>query len=312
MKSNLAENEMNGIESRPYHDTDLPLLQNTLAGWIQAADGCGYYNVGHLAYWIYEILRGRCPIGDLVRIWEDKVAIVGIEINLLFETAFQVLASPSYRSTDVEVKMLRSAFEATRRSMGENKQDNAAVVTDVFSCDAIRIDLLGWLGFEQYRLWDHIAERSLCEPIPLVHLPGGFNIRSATVDDYTQLAQVRNDAFDAGWTPEIYRNEVMRKPGYQPEREIVVLAPDERIAALTVIRLDRVNKIGLFEPVATRCAFRRRGLARALMLHGLHAMKNLGMETAIVEYEAANLPASELYRGLGFQKRYETLGYRRT
>lgn len=93
--------------------------------------------------------------------------------------------------------------------------------------------------------------------------------------------------------------------------EILAFALDGQVAALTVIRLDPANKIGLFEPVATRPAFRRRGLVRALMLHGLCEMKSLGIETARVEYEAANLPAGELYRRLGFQKRYETLGYRR-
>ncbi|MBN1937546.1 MAG: GNAT family N-acetyltransferase [Anaerolineae bacterium] len=301
---------MNGIESRPYQDDDLPLLQDAFAGWIQKAGICGYYTVGHLAHWIYEVLRGRHPVADLVRVWEDEAAIIGIEINLLFETAFYVFISLAYRGTDVEIEMLQSAFETTCRLTHEKKQDNSAVFTDVFSCDAIRIDLLAQLGFEQHRLWDHVAECDLSEPIPQVHLPDGFSIRPATTDDYTQLALARNDIFDTDWTPEMYRDQVMQKPGYQPEREIVVVAPNEQIMALTIIRLDQVNKIGLFEPVGTRHAFRRRGLAQAMMTHGLHEMKNLGMETAIVEYEAANLAASELYRRLGFRKKYETWGYK--
>ena len=51
--------------------------------------------------------------------------------------------------------------------------------------------------------------------------------------------------------------------------------------------------------------------ARAMMLHALRDMRALGMETATVEHAADNLPALELYRGLGFEKRWETFGYRR-
>lgn len=300
---------MNEIASRPYRDNDRPLLQGTLAGWIRASGG--YYSAGHLGYWIEECLCARYPAGDLVRVWEHKTVVIGIEIDFLFETAFYVLTDPAYRGRDVEITMLRSAFETTRRLMDENNRGSAAVVTDVFSCDLTRIELLTRLGFEPYRVWDHIVERSPTGAIPPICLPDGFSIRAATMDDYAQLAWVRNEAFEAGWTPEAYRDRVMCKPGYRPECEILALAPDGQVAALTVIRLDPINKIGLFEPVATRPAFRRRGLARALMLHGLCEMKSLGIETARVEYEAANLPAGELYRRLGFQKRYETLGYQR-
>lgn len=101
----------------------------------------------------------------------------------------------------------------------------------------------------------------------------------------------------------------MRKPGYQPEREIVVIAPDLSIAACTVIRLDEINRSGLFEPLATRRDYQRRGLARAMMLHGLREMQRLEMTTAAVEYDATNLPALELYRRLGFAVKHETLGY---
>jgi ribosomal protein S18 acetylase RimI-like enzyme len=185
------------------------------------------------------------------------------------------------------------------------------VVTDVFSCDDLRVALLRRLGFVEDRLWDHITERDLGGPIGEPDLPDGFTIRPASIDDVPQLAEVRNDAFDAGWSPEQYRDEVMLKPGYRPERELLVIAPDGRVAAFTVTWLDVENRLGLFEPVGTHSDFRRMGLARALMLHALAEMKALGMETATVEHLADNMAARELYRGLGFEKRFETVGYTR-
>jgi ribosomal protein S18 acetylase RimI-like enzyme len=298
------------IKSRPYIDNDLPYLQDALASWLQEAGGCGYYHVGNIPHWIYGTLQGHHSVGDLVQVWEDGPNLVGMAINFLFDTAFQVFTSPAYRGTEVEIEMLQSAFETTLRFMKETKQAGASVVTDVFSCDDTRKELLARLGFEEYKLWDHINERSLSEPIPEAQLPGDFIIRSATMEDDEQLAMGRNDAFGADWTPELYRAEVMQKPGYQPNREIIVVAPDRRIAAFTVIWLDEVNKIGLFEPVGTLRDFQRRGLARALMLYALREMKKLGMEIATVEHDATNLAAFGLYQSLGFRKRYETLGYK--
>jgi hypothetical protein len=47
------------------------------------------------------------------------------------------------------------------------------------------------------------------------------------------------------------------------------------------------------------------------MLAGLGELRRLGMATATVEHDATNVAAGALYRSLGFEKRYETLGYRR-
>ena len=184
-------------------------------------------------------------------------------------------------------------------------------MTDVFGCDEVRAALLARLGFRRYRLFDHLTERGLHGAIPRPVLPEGFAVRSATLDDAEQLAAVRNSAFDAGWSAAAFREQVMRRPGYRPERELLAVAPGGQVAAFTVTWLDDLNKVGHFEPVGTQRDFRRRGLGRALLLHGLRELRRLGMETATVQHDAANLAASDLYRGLGFERRFETFGYRR-
>ncbi|MCG8352952.1 MAG: GNAT family N-acetyltransferase [Chloroflexales bacterium] len=297
------------IQARPYIDNDLTRLQAALAGWINVAGDCGYYHVGNLPHWIYALLRGRRPVGELVQVWGEGVRIVGIAVTCLFDNAFQVFASPLRRGTDAEFLMLQSAFETTRRFVQASRRDDATVTTDVFSCDTARMELLARLGFAQYRLWDHINERSLSKAIPAAHAPDGFRIRSATLDDAAQLALVRNDAFVTDWSAELYRTEVMQKPGYHPKNEIVVVAPDGQIVAFTVIHFDPVNKVGLFEPVGVRRAFQRRGLARAMMLYAMYEMQRQGMTMAMVNHDATNQAARELYRNLGFRKKYETLGY---
>lgn len=302
---------MTKIQPRAYTDADLPRLQVALATWIQEAGECGYYHPGNIAHRIYEGYTGSRPRQELVQLWLEGADLIGFAYNFVFDAGFLLFTSPRYRGSGVEKAMLQQAYETTRRYVKATRREDQSVITDVYDCDQTRIDLLTDLGFEQYRTWDWITERSLNAPIAEPRLPEGFTIRGATLDDFAQLAVIRNNTFGGDWTPALYRTQVMQSPGYQPENELVVLAPDGRFAAFTVIRLDPLNKVGLFEPVGTHSDFRRLGLARALMTRGLREMQRQGMERAIVEHTAENLPARELYLSLGFVKKYETLGFQR-
>lgn len=100
----------------------------------------------------------------------------------------------------------------------------------------------------------------------------GFSFRSARgMEEAAALTAVHNGAFGSIWTPELYRY-VMQSPGYAPERELVIQAPDGTFAAFTVTWHDPLNRMGLFEPVGVHRDFQRRGFGRALMLYGLQRL----------------------------------------
>ncbi len=299
---------MSGIRARPYADPDLPLLQQTVANWISVAGRCGYDHVGELPHRIYENLRGRWPVGDVVHLWDDAEGLAGIVITMRFGVAFDVFAAPRHRGGVAEREMLRAAFDTTARLMSGTGEP--FVLTDVFDCDADRIRLLSDLGFEHFRNWEHVRECDLTA-MDFGTGTGGFVLRSARFEDADQLAIARNDCFGENWSGERYRAEVMEKPGYDPEREVVAEAVDGRIAAFAVYWLDHLNKTGHFEPVGTHSGFQRRGLARAVMLHAMRQMRELGLTIVTVNHLADNTSARKLYESLGFMKRHETLGYRR-
>ncbi|GFJ92697.1 hypothetical protein Prum_063390 [Phytohabitans rumicis] len=287
---------------RAYRDADLVPLQETVAGWIAEAGRCGYDHIGELPHRIYENLRGGGS--ELVWLWEDGVDIAGLAITMRFGSAFDVVTAPALRGTPAELSMLRFAYEATARQTTDEY-----VLTDVFDCDTTRIAQLERLGFERFRTWDDANECVLPDAIAPPSVPDGFLVRSARLDDADQLAAARNSSFDADWTGEQYRAAVMTKPGYDPDREIVVEAPDGRIAAFTVYWVDARNRIGHFEPVGTHADFRRRGLARAAMLHAMERMRAAGMTLVTVNHNTDNIGARRLYDSIGFTKRHETHGY---
>jgi len=62
-------------------------------------------------------------------------------------------------------------------------------------------------------------------------------------------------------------------PGYTPELDLVAVSADGTFASYCICWLDPVSKIGEFEPVGTRAAYRGKGLGKALMLAGLRRLK---------------------------------------
>lgn len=299
------------LTARPYTDGDLADLQAALADWRAQAGGCGYCHVGDLAHRVYEGLRAGARTGRLVRVWTDASGVAGMAICGRYDTAFDVFTRPSLRGAQAEVAMLADAYEVTRTVMAGSDKADSWAVSDVYGCDETRARLLTELGFERYRLWDHLTSRSLKTPLPAASLPAGYTVRGATPADADRLAAVRNEAFGGSWTGPQFRDLVLTRPGYRPDRDLVAVAPDGRFAAFATTWLDEVNAIGHFEPVGTSSAFRRLGLARAVMCHGLAELQRQGMTTATVEHDASNEAAAALYTGLGFSKQCETYGFRR-
>jgi len=103
----------------------------------------------------------------------------------------------------------------------------------------------------------------------------------------------------------------MRSPVYNPQQDIVVSAPDGRIASFCKLWLDPVNRVGNFEPVGTHPDFQRRGLGRAVMLEGLHRLQAWGMTSAILGTGVKNVPAIRLYEDVGFHIETQLLTYAR-
>jgi mycothiol synthase len=299
------------ITLRPYIDDDLPNLQATHASWIQQAGDCGYCHVGDIPHRIYNGNRGRLPQAEIIRLWENDGEIIGYVMVAPYYNGYDAFVSPVCRGTDTEREVLQWGYETSRRFMNQIERADKAVMTDVVEGDIHRAQLLVELGFEKDEHWLNITERSLEGEIAEPVLPEGFSIRASTLEDYEQLAAVHSSAFGSNWSPELYRDEVMLKPGYAPEREIVVVAPDGRFAAFTVTWLDEVNKIGYFEPVGVHAEFQRMGLGRAVMLHAMHEFKALGMKTAMVDHATDNPSSSGLYNNIGFRTKHKLTAYKK-
>jgi len=141
--------------------------------------------------------------------------------------------------------------------------------------------------------------------LPTVPLPAGFTIQGVKTQHDGQLrAQVTHGAFQpqADWGR--YWADYAQFIGssvYDGDRDLFVRSPDGRGAAACTIWFDEVNRVGLFEPVATHPDFQRQGLGKAVMAEGLRRMAAAGMKQAVLGFDPNNRAALALYTAMGFQ-----------
>ncbi|MEZ0115830.1 ribosomal protein S18 acetylase RimI-like enzyme [Catenulispora sp. EB89] len=138
----------------------------------------------------------------------------------------------------------------------------------------------------------------LAKPI----LPEGYRFRTAAEVPAAAVARAHLDA----WHPSTYSVEayqgVRTAAGYREDLHFLVEAPDGTMAASTIVWLDEANRTAEFEPVGTHPRFRRRGLGRALLLHGMGAARDAGAgQMTVACLGAPGNAALRLYEGLGFR-----------
>jgi GNAT superfamily N-acetyltransferase len=150
--------------------------------------------------------------------------------------------------------------------------------------------------------WTQLNERDLTdieEPV----LPDGFRFRNA--DEAGPEAVVR--AHLAAWAPSPYTAEsyegVRATAPYRGDLHVLVEAPDGTMACSAIMWLDELNATAEFEPVGTHPDYRRRGLARAMLLHGMRLARAAGARQMTVACLGApgHVKARQLYYGVGFK-----------
>ncbi|AUG75283.1 GCN5 family acetyltransferase [Kitasatospora sp. MMS16-BH015] len=151
--------------------------------------------------------------------------------------------------------------------------------------------------------WTQLNRRDLAELDPPA-LPAGYRFRTAAEAGPEAAVQAHLNAWNPSpYTARSYQG-VRETAAYRGDLHVLVEAPDGAWAASAIMWLDEVNRTVEFEPVGTHPDHRRRGLAHAMMLHGMHLARAAGATHATVVCLGApgHPKARGLYHGLGFRE----------
>lgn len=172
--------------------------------------------------------------------------------------------------------------------------------------------VLTGLGFDMTDDPPLLLNRRSLDTIPSAPLPEGFQVRSVAGEhEYGERVSVHREAFHPSRvTVDAYRR-LRESPGYDPDLDLVCVAPNGTFSSYCIAWLDPSTRIGEFEPVGARAAYRRMGLTRAVMSEGMRRLQERGATTAIVSCVESNAASCELYHSLGFREARRWVSYRR-
>ena len=278
--------------ARDYEEpNDIALLQEVASECWRLEAPFAPFALGDPAWWMYQHLNKLDEVR--VRLWLDERTgrpLGWAWLSLPAELDFVLHPDVRGELVDDVLDWFEREASGDERAVWALERDRDAV-SAIERRGYVR-DLDRWL--------EHMV-RSLDDPPPEPDVPAGYRLRTVRGDeDVEARVDVHRAAFaPSRVVPESYRN-VMRAHPYKRELDYVVEAPDGSFAAFCLCWLDERNAVGEFEPVGTHPDHRRRGLARAVCLAGLRALRERGARTAVV-YSVGGSPATALYESLGFE-----------
>jgi GNAT superfamily N-acetyltransferase len=156
------------------------------------------------------------------------------------------------------------------------------------------------------------------EAIPEAALPAGLEVRPVQIDDIQAIWAASVEAFRDHWgfneENEPTVEQMVEDPNFDPSLWRVAWDGDQ-VAGMVLSYIDArenesYNRLrGWTENISVRRPWRRRGLARALLVQSLHAVRERGMQEAALGVDTENLSgALNLYASVGFRavKRWTT------
>jgi len=244
---------------------------------------------------------------DAIALWEDLTAIWEADGEVVGVATIEHpdLTHPGFGEIFVQRQPGHIELLDEMLAYGEQRYANPETGASwifVWEDDEPLIDVLQRRGYvrNEERSSSHL-EYAIAD-VPEPEFPDGFTVRSmAEGGDIDKRREIFGRSFNhkdpREWPSRFAYEELMRAPDYHPENDMIVLAPDGTYAACCIVWYDSANRVGHLEPLGTRPEYRKRGLARALLLHAVRRLKELGAE---------RMPMTG-----GFDPFYEAFGFRK-
>lgn len=269
---------------RPWTPDDMGLIQGILSDGLADAGDRYYIHPGDFAWWIYHD-DPRHP--DHLSTWVQGDSGF-ITIDSLSPCEVNVFTRPGID----RMPLVRWA----QRRLGDEGDVGWVSEADIGMTGALESD--GYRPVHTHRSyrWD------LTGDIPTPEIPPGWSLRPVAGEDEANARRAASHAAFESTMPSAMHLErylrFMRSPVYVPDRDLVAVSPDGRVASFMIWWGDDSGHAQI-EPFGTHPDFQRQGIGRALIYHGLARMKAARMHTArVVTDESRDGPS--FYEGVGF------------
>ncbi|MBD1916115.1 MULTISPECIES: GNAT family N-acetyltransferase [Cyanophyceae] len=254
----------------------------------------------------------------LVALWIDDPTDVPTDA---LEGWVGVFVHPDWRGAYLETELLSWA-EQQVREQATVAQRPAQLYAGARADATYYRAIYETANYEMIRRF-HTMARSLAEPIPQPQLPSGFTNRPTHADEAAAWVELFNESFVDHWhfTPMTLEDRQFRLtyPTYRPELDWVAATTDGTLTGFCRGDINHEENVlknrqeGWISLLGTRRGYRRQGLARAMLLQGLHQLRAAGIETALLGVDIQNPnQAMGLYESVGFAIKETHLTYQKS
>jgi ribosomal protein S18 acetylase RimI-like enzyme len=213
---------------------------------------------------------------------------------------------------------------------GENRINEIAAshpreITKYFQAEPFQtekdlIALLESRGYKPTRYETHMV-RDLSEPFPEAPMPEGLDVRQVKPEQLKQIFIASNEAFRDHWgtrdeSEEEYKAQ-MENPDFKPELWKVAWEGNQVASVIhnyidTDENAEYQRKRGYTEGICTRRPWRKKGVARSLLVQSMQMFKEMGMTETALSVDSENISgATRLYEGVGYKKIKQQIVYRK-
>ncbi len=216
---------------------------------------------------------------------------------------------------------LMAWMEARARQKADGRA--ALIQTNCRDHNQDRIDLFTQQGFQPTRYF-YRMQRDLHQPIPDVPLPEGLQLRpwQPELDNATRLAF--NDSFQDhfGFFPvneEIWHVGFSGKPEFRGDLTRLALDDADNVIGFCLCSVNPGRNAqtgwneGILEDIGVIRGWRKKGIASALIVAAMRALKEAGLDKAALGVDTENpTGALRLYENLGFYAMRRSITFTKT
>lgn len=237
------------------------------------------------------------------RWWEERDA------NFIY--AHWIFVSPEFRGRGIENELLLVS-QARSRNLAHEHSNDTTNWFEMFTYDSQTwmSEILLADGYQPTRyLFDMVREN--LENIPDAELPAGIETRPVKSEDMRKIYFGGEEAFADDWNASIVEEDDfelwLKKEIWRPELWQVAWEGDEFVGHILNHVSESENKQygrkrGYTEDIAVRKQWRRRGVAKALLVRSLKMFRDMGFDSTALAVDPQNPNnALRLYESVGYK-----------